>query len=518
MITNQLLRPASIVVVGASNNVHKPGGAILRNLINGGYTGELRAVNPKETEVQGVTAYADVKDIPDTELAILAIPAQMCPDAVEVLAAEKQVRAFIILSAGFGEETHEGALLEDRILETVNKYGASLIGPNCIGLMNTWHHSVFSQPIPQLHPQGVDLISSSGATAVFILESAVTKGLQFNSVWSVGNAKQIGVEDVLQYMDENFQADKDSKIKLLYIESIGDPDRLLFHASSLIKKGCKIAAIKAGKAIALANKETLVVAGELITSLATEHKVPVLPVDSEHSAIFQCLAGEWENQVEKILLTASGGPFRTKTIEELAVVTKAQALKHPNWSMGAKITIDSASMMNKGFEMIEAKWLFGVTPEQIQIVVHPQSVIHSMVQFEDGAVMAQLGIPDMKLPISYAFSYPKRLTSKAPRLDFNLYSMLTFEEPDMTRFRNLAFAFDAIRTGGNMPCILNAANEVVVAAFLRDEIGFLQMSDVIEKTMATSSFIATPTYEDYVATDAEARRVAASVMNTIAGK
>ncbi len=246
MIINQLLRPASIVVVGASNNVHKPGGAILRNLINGGYTGELRAVNPKETEVQGVTAYADVKDIPDTDLAILAIPASFCPDAVELLAAEKQVRAFIILSAGFGEETHEGALLEDRILETVNKYGASLIGPNCIGLMNTWHHSVFSQPIPNLNPQGVDLISSSGATAVFILESAVTKGLQFNSVWSVGNAKQIGVEDVLQYMDEHFDAENDSRIKLLYIESIGDPDRLLFHASSLIRKGCKIAAIKSG--------------------------------------------------------------------------------------------------------------------------------------------------------------------------------------------------------------------------------------------------------------------------------
>ena len=277
-----------------------------------------------------------------------------------------------------------------------------------------------------------------------------------------------------------------------------------------------IAAIKAGKAIALANKETLVVAGELITSLATEHKIPVLPVDSEHSAIFQCLAGEWENQVEKILLTASGGPFRTKTMEELALVTKDQALKHPNWSMGAKITIDS-SMMNKGFEMIEAKWLFGVTPEQIRIVVHPQSVIHSMVQFEDGAVIAQLGIPDMKLPISYAFSYPKRLTSKAPRLDFNQYSTLTFEEPDMKRFRNLAFAFEAIRTGGNMPCILNAANEIVVAAFLRDEIGFLQMSDVIEKTMEKASFIATPAYEDYVATDTEARRVAAEVMKTIAG-
>ena len=218
----------------------------MRNLISGGYTGELRAVNPKETEVQGVQAFADVHELPDTDLAILAIPAALCPDVVEVLAAEKQVRAFIILSAGFGEETHEGALLEDRILQTVNQYGASLIGPNCIGYMNSFHHSVFSQPIPNLNPQGVDLISSSGATAVFILESAVTKGLQFNSVWSVGNAKQIGVEDVLQYMDEHFNPDTDSRLKLLYIESIADPDRLLFHASSLIKKGCRIAAIKAG--------------------------------------------------------------------------------------------------------------------------------------------------------------------------------------------------------------------------------------------------------------------------------
>lgn len=246
MITTQLLRPRSIVVVGASNNVHKPGGATLRNLIAGGYKGELRAVNPKETEVQGVLAFADVKDVPDTDLAILAIPAALCPDAVEVLASQKNTRAFIILSAGFGEETHEGALLEERILETVNKYGASLIGPNCIGLLNTWHHSVFTQPIPNLDRQGADLISSSGATAVFILESAVTKGLQFNSVWSVGNAKQIGVEDVLQYMDETFDPDRDSRIKLIYIESIKDPDRLLFHASSLIRKGCKIAAIKAG--------------------------------------------------------------------------------------------------------------------------------------------------------------------------------------------------------------------------------------------------------------------------------
>lgn len=246
MVNEQLLRPESIVVVGASNNVHKPGGAILKNLISGGYKGELRAVNPKETEVQGITAYANAHDIPDTDLAILAIPAALCPEAVEILAGTKHTRAFIILSAGFGEETREGALLEQQILDIVNKYGASLIGPNCIGLLNTWHHSVFTQPIPNLNPRGVDLISSSGATAVFILESAVVKGLQFNSVWSVGNAKQIGVEDVLQYMDETFDPETDSDIKLIYIESIKDPDRMLFHASSLIRKGCKIAAIKAG--------------------------------------------------------------------------------------------------------------------------------------------------------------------------------------------------------------------------------------------------------------------------------
>lgn len=272
-----------------------------------------------------------------------------------------------------------------------------------------------------------------------------------------------------------------------------------------------ISAIKAGKAIALANKETLVVAGELIMKLAAEHKVPILPVDSEHSAIFQCLTGAYDNPIEKILLTASGGPFRRKTLEELATVTKAQALKHPNWTMGAKVTIDSASMMNKGFEMIEAKWLFDVTPDQVQVMVHPQSVIHSMVQFEDGAVIAQLGIPDMKLPIAYAFSFPTRMRSMAPRLDFNQYSTLTFEEPDMERFRNLAFAFEAARQGGNMPCILNAANEVVVAAFLQDRIGFLQMSDVIERTMRKASFIVNPSYEDYVATDTEARRLAAEL-------
>ena len=272
-----------------------------------------------------------------------------------------------------------------------------------------------------------------------------------------------------------------------------------------------ISAIKAGKAIALANKETLVVAGELIMKLAAEHKVPILPVDSEHSAIFQCLTGAYDNPIEKILLTASGGPFRRKTLEELATVTKAQAWRHPNWTMGRKITIDSSTMVNKGFEMIEAKWLFDVTPDQVQVVVHPQSVIHSMVQFEDGAVIAQLGIPDMKLPIAYAFSFPTRMRSMAPRLDFNQYSTLTFEEPDMERFRNLAFAFEAARQGGNMPCILNAANEVVVAAFLQDRIGFLQMSDVIEQTMRKASFIVNPSYEDYVATDTEARRLAAEL-------
>ena len=267
-------------------------------------------------------------------------------------------------------------------------------------------------------------------------------------------------------------------------------------------------AIRAGKTIALANKETLVVAGELINELAQQNNTPILPVDSEHSAVFQCLTGEIGNPIEKIILTASGGPFRNTSMEELAHVTKAQALKHPNWDMGAKITIDSASMMNKGFEVIEAKWLFGVRPDQIDVVVHPQSIIHSMVQFEDGAVKAQLGMPDMRVPIQYAFSYPDRLKSSFPRMDFNLCTQLTFEQPDTTRFRNLALAYEALHQGGNMPCIVNAANEVVVAAFLKDEISFLGMSDVIAHAMQHTSFIQHPTYEDYVLTDAEARRIA----------
>lgn len=268
-----------------------------------------------------------------------------------------------------------------------------------------------------------------------------------------------------------------------------------------------INAIKAGKVIALANKETLVVAGELITSLAIEHKVPILPVDSEHSAIFQCLNGE-RSPIEKIILTASGGPFRNHSAEQLAKVTKAEALKHPNWDMGAKVTIDSASLMNKGLEMLEAKWLFDVTPSQIEVVVHPQSIIHSMVQFEDSSIIAQLGLPDMHLPIQYALAYPNRLKSNFERLDFFKLKTMTFEKPDMERFRNLAFAFEAARVKGNMACIMNAANEIAVAAFLKDKVGFLEMSDVIEKTMHKTSFIQAPSYEDYVQTDTEARYVA----------
>lgn len=269
-------------------------------------------------------------------------------------------------------------------------------------------------------------------------------------------------------------------------------------------------AIKAGKAIALANKETLVVAGELINALAQQYHTPILPVDSEHSAIFQCL--EPNNVLEKVILTASGGPFRTFSMEQLQHVTKEQALKHPNWDMGAKITIDSATMMNKGFEVIEAKWLFGVRPDQIEVVVHPQSVIHSMVQYEDGAVKAQLGMPDMRLPIQYAFSYPQRIKASFDRLDFSTMKELTFEQPDTNRFRCLALAYEALNRGGNMACIVNAANEVVVSAFLKDKISFLRMSEVIERTMAKVPFIQIPTYEDYVATDAEARRMAESLI------
>lgn len=274
-----------------------------------------------------------------------------------------------------------------------------------------------------------------------------------------------------------------------------------------------ISAITAGKAIALANKETLVVAGELITTLAIKHKTPLLPVDSEHSAIFQCLNGEGHNEVEKIWLTASGGPFRTFTQEQLSRVTKDQALAHPNWSMGNKVTIDSSTLINKGFEMIEAKWLFGVDPSLIEVVVHPQSIVHSMVQFKDTSVIAQLGQPDMRVPIQYAFSYPERLQLDLPPVDFFELSQLTFEKPDTERFPNLAYAYHAVRVGGNMPCILNAANEVAVDLFLNEQIGFRQMSQLIEETIHKASFIASPSLDDYVATDAETREIANNFIN-----
>ncbi len=272
-----------------------------------------------------------------------------------------------------------------------------------------------------------------------------------------------------------------------------------------------IHAIKARKTICLANKETLVVAGDLICRLAAEYHVNILPVDSEHSAIFQSLVGEGDNEIEKILLTASGGPFRKFTLDEMRDVKAADALRHPTWDMGAKITIDSASMMNKGFEVIEAKWLFGVEAEKIQVLVHPQSIVHSAVQFRDGGVKAQLGVPDMRLPIQYAFSFPERLPLNGDRLDL-FRQPLEFFEPDMEKFRCLAMAYESIRRGGNVPCVVNAANEVVNEAFRHDRCGFLQMADIIEATMQRATFVAQPTYDDYIASDAEARRIAASML------
>ena len=276
-----------------------------------------------------------------------------------------------------------------------------------------------------------------------------------------------------------------------------------------------IAAICAGKTIALANKETLVVAGDLICRLAQEHHTPILPVDSEHSAIFQSLVGEGDNEIEKILLTASGGPFRTFSLEQMRTVTAAQALRHPNWDMGAKITIDSASMMNKGFEVIEAKWLFGVPVDKIQVLVHPQSIVHSAVQFADGAVKAQLGTPDMHLPIQYALTYPERINNPSERLDLFRAKNLTFEAPDPERFPNLLLAYEATKRGGNIPCVLNAANEVVNLAFREGKSGFLQMSDIIAETLQRADYLPTPTYEDYVATDQSARVIATELLSNV---
>ena len=317
MINRQLLKPESIVVIGGSNNTHKPGGAIVRNLISGGYQGQLRIVNPKEDEIQGIKAYHDAKDIPETELAILVVAARFCPDYVDMLAAEKGVRAFIIISAGFGEETKAGAALEQRILDTCERYGCALIGPNCIGMLNAWHHSVFTKPIPQLNPQGVDFISGSGATAVFILESAVIKGLQFRSVWSIGNGKQIGIEDVLQYMDETFNPKTDSPVKLLYIENISNPDKLLFHAASLIRKGCRIAAIKAGSS-------------ESGSRAASSHTGAIASSDSAVEALFRkagivrCFSREELTTVGCIFMAINQHPTSdTQQLRNFAIVTHA---------------------------------------------------------------------------------------------------------------------------------------------------------------------------------------------------
>ena len=313
------------------------------------------------------------------------------------------------------------------------------------------------------------------------------------------------LRDALESEDIQIYAGKEAIDQVVEMGSI---DMLVMAIVGFAALSPTLKAIDAGKPIAIANKETFVVAGELVTKRAREKGVNLYPVDSEHSAIFQCLVGEFENPVEKIILTASGGPFRGKDRAFLEKVSVKDALNHPNWAMGQKITIDSASMMNKGLEVIEAHWLFGVKPEQIEVVVHPQSIVHSMVQFQDGSVKAQLGLPDMKLPIQYAMSYPERLKNNFPRLNFADYPQLTFEAPDMHNFRNLALAYDALKKGGNMPCILNAANEIAVDAFLQEKINFLQISELIERSMQTVDFIAHPSYDDYKMSDAEARRIA----------
>lgn len=334
----------------------------------------------------------------------------------------------------------------------------------------------------------------------------IAQALEFNP-----NAVVIGNEDNYQKVkaallphDIKVFAGQKAIAQIVEMETIDVVLTALVGYSGLIPT---VNAIKVGKQIALANKETMVVAGEIITALAKENRVNIFPVDSEHSAIFQCLVGEYQNPIEKIILTASGGPFRGKDRAFLETVTLEQALKHPNWDMGAKITIDSASLMNKGLEVIEAKWLFGLKTEQIEVIVHPQSIIHSLVQFEDGSIKAQLGLPDMRIPIQFALSFPYRLKSDFERFDFMNYPQLTFEQPDLKTFRNLQLAFDALAKGGNAPCILNASNEIAVAAFLNKEVGFLEMSDLIADTLAKATFIAHPSLEDYIATDQESREI-----------
>lgn len=347
-------------------------------------------------------------------------------------------------------------------------------------------------------------VLTANANADLLIEQAIA--FQPNAVVICDETKWAYVREALDPHDINVYAGMDALEQVVQLEPI---DMVLTAIVGFAGLKSTIKAIEAGKQIALANKETLVVAGDIITSLAREKGVNIYPVDSEHAAIFQCLVGEFHNPIEKIYLTASGGPFRGWSKAALAKVTKAQALKHPNWEMGAKITIDSATLMNKGLEVIEARWLFHLQPAQIDVVVHPQSIIHSIVQFEDSSMKAQMGLPDMRVPIQFALGYPQRLKSDFPRFNFLDYPELTFEAPDRKTFRNLDFAFTALQEGGNFACTLNAANEIAVAAFLRDEVTFLGISDVIAYALEKSTFIAQPSLEDYLATDSEARRYAA---------
>lgn len=368
--------------------------------------------------------------------------------------------------------------------------------------------------------QTLDVIRANpGAFRVEVLtgngnaDLLIKQALEFNpnAVAIADESKYQQVKQALQPHDIKVFAGNKSVAEVVQMESI---DMVVAAIVGYAGLESTISAIKAGKQIALANKETLVVAGDLVTSLAKEKGVNLYPVDSEHAAIFQCLAGEFHNPIEKIYLTASGGPFRGKDKTFLKHIKKEQALKHPNWDMGAKITIDSSSLMNKGLEVIEAKWLFNLKTEQIDVIVHPQSIIHSMVQFTDGSIKAQMGLPDMKLPIQYALTYPNRIPSDFPRFNFFNYPEFTFEQPDMKTFRNLALAFEALNKGGNSPCVLNAANEVAVHGFLNDKIGFLEMSDVVENCLQTIAFIKKPSYSDYVETDKETRRLAKTFIHT----
>lgn len=356
-----------------------------------------------------------------------------------------------------------------------------------------------------------DLFVVEVLTANSNSELLIQQALQYkpNAVVIANESKYDEVKNALNSTDIKVYAGKESLSQVVEMDTIDVVLTALVGYSGLKPT---INAIKAKKSITLANKETLVVAGSLITELAKENGVNIYPVDSEHSAIFQCLVGEFHNPIEKIYLTASGGPFRGWKKDELINVSKQQALKHPNWDMGAKITIDSASLMNKGLEVIEAKWLFGLKEEQIDVIVHPQSIIHSIVQFEDGSMKAQMGLPDMKLPIQYALGYPQRIKSNFPRFDFMEYPSLTFEKPDLETFRNLSLAYRAMSKGGNMACVLNAANEVVVDAFLKEKIGFLEMSDIIDSCMEKSTFVANPTYDDFVSSNEESRMLANKII------